>query len=106
MFDLARSEVCSRSTSFLREVVCADRVPAENLWMNSFSCAIFFSRMRIAGFHARADLGLRQHHLVIRAGIGNDALVIDVRGVRADFVQEMAIVGNHEQAAGVGEQVL
>jgi hypothetical protein len=44
MFDLARSEVCSRSTSFLREVVCADLVPAENLAMNSFNCAIFFSR--------------------------------------------------------------
>ena len=44
MFDFASSEVCSRSTSFLREVTCDDRVPAENLAMNSFNCAIFFSR--------------------------------------------------------------
>ena len=44
MFDFARSEVCSRSTSFLRDVICDDLVPAENLAMNSFNCAIFFSR--------------------------------------------------------------
>jgi hypothetical protein len=44
MLDRAKSDVCSRSTSFLREVAWADRVPAENRAMNSLSCAIFFSR--------------------------------------------------------------
>jgi len=44
MFDFASSEVCSRSTSFFRDITWEDRVPAENRAMNSFSCAIFFSR--------------------------------------------------------------
>ena len=44
MFDFASSEVWRRSTSFLREVVWADRVPAAKRAMNSFNCAIFFSR--------------------------------------------------------------
>ena len=44
MFDFASSDVCSRSTSFLRDVTCEDRVPAEKRAMNSFNCAIFFSR--------------------------------------------------------------
>ena len=44
MLDFARSEVCSRSTSFLRDVTWLERVPAEKRAMNSLSCAIFFSR--------------------------------------------------------------
>ena len=44
MFDRASSVVCSRSTSFLRDVTWLERVPAEKRAMNSFSCAIFFSR--------------------------------------------------------------
>ncbi len=44
MFERASSVVCSRSTSFLREVACAERVPAEKRAMKSLSCAIFFSR--------------------------------------------------------------
>jgi len=44
MFDRASSVVCSRSTSFLRDVTWLDRVPAANRAMNSFNCAIFFSR--------------------------------------------------------------
>ena len=44
MFDFASSEVCSRSTSFLRDVTWLDRVPAEKRAMNSLSWAIFFSR--------------------------------------------------------------
>ena len=44
MFDFASSEVCSRSTSFLRDITWEDRVPAENRAVKSFSCAIFFSR--------------------------------------------------------------
>jgi len=44
MFDFASSEVCSRSTSLFRDITWEDRVPAENRAMNSFRCAIFFSR--------------------------------------------------------------
>src|ERR1035437_2256791 len=39
----ARSEVCRRSTSFLREVPWLERVPAENRAMNSLSWALLFS---------------------------------------------------------------
>ena len=104
MLDLASSEVCSRSTSFLREVTCDDRVPAENRAMNSFNCAIFFSRWAFCGFDARADLRLGQHHVVVAAGVGDDGFVVDVGDVRADFVQEMAIVRDDDQAAFVARR--
>ncbi len=44
IFDLASSEICNRSTSFLRDITWLDRVPAEKRAINSFSWAIFFSR--------------------------------------------------------------
>ena len=44
ILDLASSEVWMRSTSFLRDITCEERVPAEKRAMNSLSCAIFFSR--------------------------------------------------------------
>ena len=44
MFDRASSVVCKRSTSFLREVAWADRVPAEKRAIKSCKWAIFFSR--------------------------------------------------------------
>ena len=44
MLDRASSLVCRRSTSFLRDVTWLERVPAEKRAMNSFNCAIFFSR--------------------------------------------------------------
>ena len=99
IFDRARSLVCSRSTSFLRDVTWLERVPAEKRAMNSFNCAIFFSRCAFCGFDARADLRLRQHHVVIAAGVGDDRLVIDIGDVGADAVQEVAIVRNHDQRA-------
>ncbi len=48
MLLLASSVVCRRSTSFFREVACAERVPAENRAMNSCNCAIFFSRLALS----------------------------------------------------------
>ena len=42
MFERASSVVCSRSTSFLRDVTWLLRVPAEKRAMNSWSWAIFF----------------------------------------------------------------
>ena len=44
MFERASSVVCSRSTSFLRDITWLARVPAEKRAMKSCSCAIFFSR--------------------------------------------------------------
>jgi hypothetical protein len=48
MFERARSEVCSRSTSFLRDITWLARVPAEKRAMKSCSCAIFFSRCSLS----------------------------------------------------------
>ena len=48
MFERASSVVCSRSTSFLREVTWLERVPAEKRAMNSFSWAIFLSRCALS----------------------------------------------------------
>ena len=78
MFDFASSAVCSRSTSFFRDVTCEERVPAEKRAMNSFSCAIFFSRCAFWRLDRRADLRFREHHIVVAAGIGDDRLVVDV----------------------------
>jgi hypothetical protein len=63
--------------------------------MKSFNCAIFFSR---------ANLRLRHHHVVVAAGVGDDRLVIDVGDVRADRVQEVAIVRDHDQRALVTDE--
>ena len=61
--------------------------------------------LRVARFHARADLRFRQHHFVICAGVGDDAFVIDIRRVSADFVQKMPVVGNHEKATWICQEV-
>ncbi|MCA1560622.1 MAG: hypothetical protein LC753_05990 [Acidobacteria bacterium] len=42
---------------------------------------------------------LGQDHVVVAAGIRDDRLVIDVGHVRADAVQKVAIVGDHDQRA-------
>ena len=48
MFDRASSVVCSRSTSFLRDITWLARVPAEKRAMKSCNCAIFFSRCSLS----------------------------------------------------------
>ena len=57
MSDFASSEVCSRSTSFFRDITWEDRVPAESRARNSFSCAIFFSRCALCA-STRARIGV------------------------------------------------
>ena len=74
--------------------------------MKSFSCAIFFSRCALSRLDARADLRLRQHHVVVAAGVGDDRLVVDVGDVRADRVQEVAIVRDDDQRAVVADEEL
>jgi len=48
------------------------RVPAKNRAMKSCSCAIFFIPLLVVGFHTRANLRLREHHVVVAAGIRDD----------------------------------
>ena len=60
----------------------------------------------VVGLDAGADLRFRQHHVVVAAGVGDDRLIVDVRGVRADAVQEVPIVRDHDQRAFVAEQEL
>ena len=59
--------------------------------------------LRVLRFDARADLRLRQHHVVIAAGISDDRLVIDIGDMGADAVQEMAIVRDHDQRSLVAQ---
>ena len=48
---------------------------------------------------AAAHLRLGHHHVVVAAGVGDDRLVVDVRDVRADRVQEVAVVRDGDQHA-------
>ena len=106
MFERASSVVCSRSTSLRRDCTWLERVPAEKRAMKSFSCAIFFSRCALSRLDPRADLRLGHHHVVVAAGVGDDRLVVDVGDVRADAVQEVAIVRDDDQRAVVADQEL
>src|SRR6185437_9501021 len=55
---------------------------------------------------ARADGGLLLHHVVVAAGVGDDGLVIDVRDMRADRVEEVAVVRNRDERAVVADEKL
>ncbi len=66
---------------------------------------LFFA-LRVAGFNAGADLRLGEHHIVIAAGVGDDGFVIDIRHVGADAVQEMTVVRNRDQHAGVAAEII
>ena len=58
-------------------------------------------------FEAGANLRLRHHHVVVAAGVGDDGLVVDVGDVRADAVQEVAVVRDgDERAFVVVEEIL
>ena len=106
MLDLASSVVCRRSTSFLRDVACAERVPAEKRAMNSLSCAIFFSRCGVFRFDAGTNRSLGDDHVVVAAVVHNDGLIVDVGHVRADAVEKMAVVRNDDQHALVLAQII
>ena len=57
-------------------------------------------------FDAGTNLGLLQHHVVVAAGVGDDGLVVDIGDVRADFVEEVAVMRDDDQAAVVANQVI
>ncbi len=48
--------------------------------------------LRILRLDPGANLRLLQNHVVVSARIGNDGLIIDVRGVSRHAIQEMAVV--------------
>ena len=53
--------------------------------------------LRVLGLDARADLRLGHHHVIVAAGIGDDGLVVDVGGVGADRVEEVAVVRDDDE---------
>ncbi len=53
--------------------------------------------LRILRFDLRANLSLRDDHIVISTRVSNDGLVIDIGNVGANAVEEMTIVRNHDQ---------
>src|SRR6267378_5058186 len=52
----------------------------------------FLLALSVLRFDLRANLCLRNHHVVISAGVSNDGLVIDVGDVGANAVEEMTVV--------------
>ena len=65
-----------------------------------------FVSLRVARFDAGAHLGLGEHHVVVTAGVSDDGLIIDVRDMRADLVQKMAVVRNDDETSAIGAQVI
>ena len=106
MFDRASSVVCSRSTSLRRDVTWLARVPAANRAMKSLSCAIFFSRCAFCDSMRERICVLAIDHVVVAAGVGDDRLVVDVGGMRADGVQEMPVVRDDDERALVADEKL
>ena len=106
MLERASSVVCRRSTSFLREVACAERVPAEKRAMKSLSWAIFFSRLALSVSMRERIWVLAMHHFVVAAVVHDDGFVVDVGGVGADAVEEMAVVGDDDEHAFVFQQII
>ncbi len=65
-----------------------------------------FLALRVFGFDAGANRHLRKHHVVVAAVVHDDGLVVDVGDVRADTVQKMAVVRNHDQDTLVFEEII
>ena len=59
----------------------------------------FLFALRILRFDLRADLRLGDDHVVIRAGVGDDGLVVNVGNVSADVIQKVAIMRDDDQYA-------
>ena len=74
--------------------------------MKSFSCAIFFSRCSLSDSMRERICVFATHHVVVAAGVLDDRLVVDVRRVRADGVQEVPVVRDDDQRAFVPDQEL
>ena len=66
---------------------------------------LFFA-LRVLRLDARADLRLGQHHVVVPAGVRDDGFVVDIGHVRANAVQKMPVVRNHNQHAFVVAEII
>ena len=65
----------------------------------------FLFALRVLRFDARANRRLGHHHVVVAAVVHDHRLVIDVGRVRANAVQKMAVVRDHDQHAFVIAQI-
>src|SRR5208283_2035054 len=54
----------------------------------------FLFALRVLRFDLRANLRLRDDHVVVSAGVSDDGLVIDVGNVGANAVEKMTVVRN------------
>ena len=106
MFDRASAPVSRRSTSLRRDWTWLDRVPAENLAMKSFSCAIFLSRCALSASMRARICFLASHHVLVAAAVGDDRLVVDISDVRAHIIQEMPVMRDDDERAVVAEEEL
>jgi len=101
MLERPSSEVARRSTSFLREFTCDERVPAEKRAMKSLKLGDFLFTLLVLAFDAGADAGLLKDHVVVAAVVQDDGLVVDVGGVGADVVEEVTVVRDRDNRAVV-----
>ncbi len=99
MLERFRSSVRSFSICLMRLCTCEARVPAWKRATKSCSWAIFFFFSDDFGLDAAAQLGLLVHHVVVAARVLDDRLVVDVRDVRADLVEEVPVVADGDQHA-------
>src|SRR5712664_765413 len=66
----------------------------------------FLFALGVFRLDARANVGLGDDHVVVAAVIHDDGFVVDVGGVRADAVEEMAVVGNDDEHAFVFAEII
>ncbi len=67
----------------------------------------FLFALLVLRLDAGADGGLLEDHVIVAAGVGDDGFVVDVGGVGADVVEEVAVVRDGDDGAVVaGEEVL
>ena len=65
-----------------------------------------FVALRIVRFDPGPHLRLRHHHVVVPAGVGDDRLVVDIGDMRANVVQKVPVVRNHDQRSFVIPHVI
>src|SRR5579885_1410864 len=59
----------------------------------------------ILRFHTGTNLRLGDHHVVVAAGVHDDGLVVDVRGMRANAVEEVSVVRDDDQHTVVLDEI-
>ncbi len=72
MLERASSEVCRRSTSFLRDVTCDGTRAGREARDEFVQLRDLLFALRVFRFDARANLRLGEHHVVVAAGVHDD----------------------------------